>query len=63
MLIYTNKCQILQGGSRKIKNDYEMRSIKIKSVHSVRNLGVTVTSNLMLSSSAASKSKQDDEFD
>ncbi len=31
------------------KNDYEMRGVKIKSVHSVRDLGVTVTSNLKFS--------------
>ncbi len=41
-----NKCQILQVGSRNIKNDYEMRGVKIKRVHSVQDLGVTVTSNL-----------------
>ncbi len=27
-----NKCQILQAGSRNLKNDYEMRGVKIKSV-------------------------------
>ncbi len=40
-----NKCQILQIGSRNIKKEYEMYSVKIKSVHSVKNLGVTVASN------------------
>ncbi len=30
---YTNKYQILQVGFRSIKNDYEMRGVKIKSVH------------------------------
>ncbi len=44
-----NKCQILQVGSRNIKNDYEMCDIKIKSVHSVKDLGVTAASNLMFS--------------
>ncbi len=44
-----NKCQILQVGSRNIKNDHEMRGVKIKSVHSVQDLGVTVTSNLKFS--------------
>ncbi len=44
-----NKCQILQVGSRNIKNDCEMRGVRIKSVHSVQDLGVTVTSNLKLS--------------
>ncbi len=41
-----NKCQILQLGSRNIKNDYETRGVKIKSVQSVKDHGVTVTSNL-----------------
>ncbi len=43
------KCQILQVGSRNIKNDYEMRGVKIKSVHLVKDIGVTVTSNLKFS--------------
>ncbi len=43
-----NKCQILLVGSRNIK-DYEMRGVKHKSVHSVKDLGVTVTSNLKFS--------------
>ncbi len=42
-----NKCQILQVGSGNIKNDYDVRGVKIKSVHSVKSLGVTVTSNLI----------------
>ncbi len=37
-----NKCQILQVGFRNIKKDYEMRGVKIKSVHSVKDLGVKV---------------------
>ncbi len=44
-----NKCQILQVGSRNIKNDYEMCGVKIKTVHSVKDLGVSVTSNLKFS--------------
>ncbi len=44
-----NKCQILQVGSRNIMNEYEMRGVKIKSLHSVKDLGVTVTSNLKFS--------------
>ncbi len=44
-----NKCQILQVGSRNIKNNNKMRGLKIKSVHSVQDLGVTVTSKLKLS--------------
>ncbi len=39
----------MQVGSRNIKNDYEMCSVKIKSVRSVKDLGVTVTSNLKIS--------------
>ncbi len=60
-----NKYQILQVVSRNVKNDYEMRGINIKSVHSVKDLGVTVTSNLKFSSSAINcyKKKQDDGFD
>ncbi len=41
-----NKYQILQVGSRNIKKDYEMCGVNIKSVHSVKDLGVTVASNL-----------------
>ncbi len=44
-----NKCQILQVGSRSIKNDYEVRGVKIKCVHSVKDLGVSVASNLKFS--------------
>ncbi len=49
MAFITYKCQILQVGSRNIKNDYEMRGVKIKSFHSVKDLDVKVTSNLKLS--------------
>ncbi len=44
-----NKCQILQVGSRNIKKGYEMCGVKIKSIHSVKDLGVTVASNLKFS--------------
>ncbi len=44
-----NKCKILQVGSRNMKNDYEMSGIKIKSNYSVKDLAVSVTSNLMFS--------------
>ncbi len=44
-----NKCQILQVGYRNIKNDHEICGIKIKSIHSVKDLGVTVRSNLKFS--------------
>ncbi len=43
-----NKCHILQVGSRNIK-DYELCGVKIKSVYSVKDLGVTVASNLKFS--------------
>ncbi len=44
-----NNCQMLQVGSRNMKNDNEMRGVKIKNVHSVKDLGVTVMSNLKFS--------------
>ncbi len=43
-----NKCQIPQVGSRNIK-DYEMCGVEVKSVHSVKDLGVTVASNIKFS--------------
>ncbi len=49
MLFNINKCQILQIGSRNIRNDYERCGIKVKSVHLVKDLWVTVTSNLNFS--------------
>ncbi len=63
-----NKYQILQVGSRNIKNDYEnlMNAIKIKSVHSVKDPpGVTVTSNQVFPAvqRVRYQSKQDDGFD
>ncbi len=61
-----DKCQILQVGSRNIKKDYEMCGVKIKSVHSVKDHGVTVVSNLKFSqqcNESVKKSKQDDVFD
>ncbi len=36
-----NMCHILQVGYRNIKNDYERRDIKIKSVHSVNDLDIS----------------------
>ncbi len=58
-----NKCQILHCGCRNIKNDYEM---KIISVFSIKDLGVTVRSNLKFSqwcNESVIKSKQDHGFD
>ncbi len=61
-----NKCQILQVGSRNIKKDCEMCSVKTERVHLVKDLGVTVASNLTFSqqcNESVKKSKQDDGFD
>ncbi len=44
-----NKCQILQVASRNIKNDYKICGVRIKTVLSVKALGVTVTSDLKFS--------------
>ncbi len=44
-----NKCQILQGGAKNVKNDYEMPDANMKSVYSVKDLGGTVASNLKFS--------------
>ncbi len=44
-----NKGQILKVGSRDIKNDYEMRGVKIKNVYLVNDLGVSVMCNLRFS--------------
>ncbi len=44
-----NNYPILLIGSRNIKNDYKMCGVKIKSVHSVKDLGVTVVFNLKFS--------------
>ncbi len=49
ILLYMNKCQILHIGSKNRKMDYEISGVKIKSVVSVKDLGVTVTSNLKFS--------------
>ncbi len=45
MLVNINKCKILQIGSKSRKIDYEMCGIKIKSIQSVKDFGVTVSSN------------------
>ncbi len=44
-----NKCHILQVGTRNLKYDYEMSSEKLKSVQCVKDLGVTIVSNLKFS--------------
>ncbi len=43
------KCQFLQVGTRNLKYDYEMSGEKLESVHCVKDLGVTITSNLKFS--------------
>ncbi len=43
------KCHILQVGTRSLKYDYKMSSEKLESVHCVKDLGVTITSNLKFS--------------
>ncbi len=43
------KCHILQVGTRNQKYDYEMNGEKLQSVHCVKELGVTITSNLKFS--------------
>ncbi len=44
-----NKCHILQVGKRNKKYDYEIGGVKLESVHCVKDLGVTITSNLKFS--------------
>ena len=41
-----NKCHILQVGTRNHKFEYEMSGIKLQSVESVKDLGVTISSSL-----------------
>ncbi len=45
----THKCQILQIGSKNRQMDYGMCGVKIKSVQSVKDLRVTVSSKLKFS--------------
>ncbi len=47
-----NKCHILQVGTRNIKTEYEMNGTKLKSVQSVKHLGVSVAASLRSSSNA-----------
>ncbi len=58
-----NKCQILQVGSRNIKNDCEMRGDEIKSVHSVKQILASqsrLTLKFLSSATSRYQSKQDD---
>ncbi len=43
------KCHILQVGNRNLKYDYEVSSEKLESIHCVKDLGVTIASNLKFS--------------
>ncbi len=43
------KCHSLQVGKRYLKYDYETSGDKLESVHCVKDLGVTITSNLKFS--------------
>ncbi len=44
-----DKCQVLQVGKRSKKFDYEMPGVKLKSVQCVKDLGITIASNLKFS--------------
>ncbi len=44
-----NKCHILHVGTRNQKFDYEMNGVKLASVQCVRDLGVSIASNLKFS--------------
>ncbi len=43
------KCHSLQVGTENLKYDYEISGEKLESVHSVKDLSVTITSNLKFS--------------
>ncbi len=49
MPLNVKKFYILQVGTRKLKYDYEMGGEKLESVHHVKDLGVTIASNLKFS--------------
>ncbi len=49
MPVNVKKCHILQVGTRNVKFDYEMSGEKLESVRCVKDLGVTITSNLKFS--------------
>ncbi len=44
-----NKCHILHVGTRNQKPDYEINGVKLDSVHCVKDLGVSISSNLKFS--------------
>ncbi len=43
------KCHILEVGTRNLKYDYEISGEKLERVHCVKDLGVTIASNLKFS--------------
>ncbi len=45
-MMFLNHVVLFIWTSKSVEKDYEMRGVKIKSVHSVKDLGVTVMSNL-----------------
>ncbi len=47
MLFGTDKCQVLQFGTKNKKYDYEMFSIKLKTVQCAKDLGVQFPPNLI----------------
>ncbi len=46
MRFNVNKCHILHVGTRNQKFDYEMNGVKLDSVQCVKDLGVSIASNL-----------------
>ncbi len=65
MTFNIDKCHSLQVGSKNMEKGYEMSGVKIESVHSVKDLGVTVASDLRFSQQCNEyvKGKQYDGFD
>ncbi len=49
MPLNVNKCHILYVGTRNQKFDYEMNGVNLDSVQCVKDLGVSITSNLKFS--------------
>ncbi len=61
MLFNVNKCHIRHMGTRNQKFDYEMNGVKLDSVQSVKDLDVSIASNLKFSQQckdAASKASR-----
>ncbi len=49
MPLMSNKCHILQVGTRNQKFDYEIKCVKTETVQCLKDLGVTIASNLKFS--------------